>query len=278
MGSLNVHGCLFTLMAALAAAFALGVVFSTNIVRMAFCLVCALGAVAGVFFLAGAELIGVVQLLVYVGGTMVLLVFGVMLTARRAQTPMAAGGGQWVVAAIVGGAMLAALVQAAASLNQPSDAQATGGPSATATSAQSAASNGGATTLPNRSALPTRAANHGSAAPPPGSASPEQIGLALLGVRADRMGPGEPPKPGDLCGYLLPFELISVHLVVVLIGAAYLARARQRAEASPRVAAARPSDPAGPTVEQPSATAGAEAPRPPGDAPPPTHDRTDEGS
>jgi hypothetical protein len=29
-------------------------------------------------------------------------------------------------------------------------------------------------------------------------------------------------------GYLLPFEIVSVHLLVVLIGAAYLARAKRR--------------------------------------------------
>jgi NADH:ubiquinone oxidoreductase subunit 6 (subunit J) len=28
--------------------------------------------------------------------------------------------------------------------------------------------------------------------------------------------------------YLLPFEIISVHLLVVLVGAAYLARAKRR--------------------------------------------------
>ena len=31
-----------------------------------------------------------------------------------------------------------------------------------------------------------------------------------------------------MSGYLLAFEIISVHLVVVLVGAAYLARARRR--------------------------------------------------
>jgi len=30
--------------------------------------------------------------------------------------------------------------------------------------------------------------------------------------------------------YLLPFEIVSVHLLVVLIGAAYLARAKRRAQ------------------------------------------------
>jgi NADH-quinone oxidoreductase subunit J len=39
-----------------------------------------------------------------------------------------------------------------------------------------------------------------------------------------------------MAGYLLPFEIISVHLVVVLIGAAYLARAKRR------VAPRRPTD------------------------------------
>jgi NADH:ubiquinone oxidoreductase subunit 6 (subunit J) len=29
-------------------------------------------------------------------------------------------------------------------------------------------------------------------------------------------------------GYLLPFEIVSVHLLIVLIGAAYLARAKRR--------------------------------------------------
>jgi hypothetical protein len=33
--------------------------------------------------------------------------------------------------------------------------------------------------------------------------------------------------------YLLPFEIVSVHLLVVLIGAAYLARAKRRRSALP---------------------------------------------
>ncbi len=35
-------------------------------------------------------------------------------------------------------------------------------------------------------------------------------------------------------GYLLPFEIVSVHLLVVLIGAAYLARAKRRVESPAR--------------------------------------------
>ena len=59
----------------------------------------------GLFFLAGADFLGAVQLMVYVGGTMVLLVFGVMLTARGPFVSMKTGGGQWIMATIVGGAL-----------------------------------------------------------------------------------------------------------------------------------------------------------------------------
>ena len=44
-----------------------------------------------------------------------------------------------------------------------------------------------------------------------------------------------PTRRGGMSGYLLPFEIISVHLLVVLIGAAYLARPKKR------VAAERPA-------------------------------------
>ena len=41
---------------------------------MACYLVVSLAAVAGLFFLAGADFLGAVQMMVYVGGTMVLLI------------------------------------------------------------------------------------------------------------------------------------------------------------------------------------------------------------
>ena len=76
----------------------MAVVVTGNIVRMACFLVVSLAAVAGLFFLAGADFLGAVQLMVYVGGTMVLLVFGVMLTARGPFVSMKTGGGQWIMA------------------------------------------------------------------------------------------------------------------------------------------------------------------------------------
>ena len=84
----------FLLFAAVACLFALAVVISNNIVHMAFYLVVCLTATAGLFFLAGADFVGAMQIMVYVGGTLVLLVFGVMLTSRAAFVSMKTRGGQ----------------------------------------------------------------------------------------------------------------------------------------------------------------------------------------
>ncbi len=106
----------FLLLAAIACVSAVAVVVSGNIVRMACYLIVSLAAVAGLFFTAGANFVGATQIMVYVGGTMVLLVFGVMLTARGPFVSMRTGGGQWILAIIVGGALLAMLLQAAFSI------------------------------------------------------------------------------------------------------------------------------------------------------------------
>ena len=76
--AINWHSVFFLLFGALTCLAALGVLFSSNIVRMAFYLIISLGATAGLFFLAGAHFVGAMQIMIYVGGTLVLLIFGVM--------------------------------------------------------------------------------------------------------------------------------------------------------------------------------------------------------
>ena len=78
---------LFWTIAALTALCTLAVVVSQNIVRSATWLLFTLGGTSGIFFLLGADFVGTTQLLVYVGGTLVLVVFGVMLTARDRSSP-----------------------------------------------------------------------------------------------------------------------------------------------------------------------------------------------
>lgn len=73
---------LFYAVAGSTVASALGVCVSRNIVRMAVWLFIALGSVAMLYFLLAATFLAAIQLIVYVGGTLVLLIFGVMLTSK----------------------------------------------------------------------------------------------------------------------------------------------------------------------------------------------------
>lgn len=171
----------FLLFGLLACGFSLAVLLSTNIVRMAFYLVLSLAATAGLFFLAGEDFVGAMQLMIYVGGTLVLLIFGVMLTSQERFREMKTMAGDWIFGFLAGGGLFALLCWAAFS-------------------------------VPEWQGMERAAAEQVSVEP---TAAP--AGLALLGARAD----GQP-------GYLLHFEIVSVHLLVVLVGAAYLARAKMK--------------------------------------------------
>jgi NAD(P)H-quinone oxidoreductase subunit 6 len=59
-----------------------GVALSRNLMRSAFMLLATLAGTAGLYLFLGADFVGVTQLLVYVGGILVLLLFAVLLTAR----------------------------------------------------------------------------------------------------------------------------------------------------------------------------------------------------
>src|SRR3954451_23665788 len=93
---------LFFLLAALTSVSAVAVVVTQNIVRAATWLLFALSGTAGIFFLLRAEFLGATPLLIYVGGPLVLVVFGVMLTAQGPFINMRIGAVEWVVGMGVG--------------------------------------------------------------------------------------------------------------------------------------------------------------------------------
>ncbi len=70
----------FALLGVIAIGSALLVVTTRNVVRAALWLVVTFGAVAGCYLVLTAELIAWVQVLIYLGAIVVLLLFGVMLT------------------------------------------------------------------------------------------------------------------------------------------------------------------------------------------------------
>ncbi len=79
---------LFVALAVIAAIGAISVVLCRKVVHMAASLIVALSAVAGLFFSMGATFVGTTQLMVYVGGTVILLIFGVMLTSMQAKAEL----------------------------------------------------------------------------------------------------------------------------------------------------------------------------------------------
>jgi NADH:ubiquinone oxidoreductase subunit 6 (subunit J) len=198
------------------------VVATQNIVRAAVWLLFTLGGVAGLFFLLGADFLGAAQLIVYVGGILILVIFGVMLTAQGPFVNLKATAGETVFAMVVGLILLGLLGSAIF-------------------------------VTPWRGMTPTDVPTD-----PAKSPAANDIGLAMLGFEqasaqakltipqpkpkpkvgatTDTKPANEPKNPKDTSdlkdrqqvAYLLPFEIVSVHLVVVLVGAAYLARAKRR--------------------------------------------------
>ena len=143
---------------------ALGVCATKNIVRMAVWLFVALGSVALLFFLLAANFIGAIQLIVYAGGTLVLLIFGVMLTSKSPWARFEPSKFETLLAGLVCAVLIGVLciVLTGAVWSSPQDV------------------------IPG--------------------ASVEDIGRSLL------------------TKYVVPFEVAGVLLMIVMVGAAHLAR------------------------------------------------------
>src|ERR1700758_247299 len=99
---MDYQAIIFWIIAFITGFCAIAVVVTQNIVRAATWLLFALGGTAAVFFLLGADFVGATQLLVYVGGTLVLVVFGVMLTAQGPFISMKTGAAELALSTLVG--------------------------------------------------------------------------------------------------------------------------------------------------------------------------------
>jgi NADH:ubiquinone oxidoreductase subunit 6 (subunit J) len=159
---------LFYLFGLMTGASAIGVVACRNIVRAAVCLLFTLAGVAGLYFLLNAEFLAAVQLVVYTGGILILIIFGVMLTSTSPFSRFEPKPGEVVIALSAGLLLLTALVLVAVRTPFP------------------ISENAGASYT-----------------------SIDSFGQSLLG------------------DYVVPFELASVLLLVIMIGAAFIARGRR---------------------------------------------------
>lgn len=111
---MNVYDLIFYLFAALTLISSFFVVTNRNIVYSAFFLLFTFFGVAGIYVLLGADFVAIVQLIVYVGGILILLLFGVMLTNKITNVEIKSGTIN-IYPAVVGvglltGSLLAALI------------------------------------------------------------------------------------------------------------------------------------------------------------------------
>ncbi|HSE39741.1 MAG TPA: NADH-quinone oxidoreductase subunit J [Acidobacteriota bacterium] len=88
---------LFALMTVISAAF---VTFARSIMRAVFSLMFALFGIAGLFLFLHADFLAATQVLIYVGGVLVLLLFGIMLTQRMVEADIRTGRIQFIPAII----------------------------------------------------------------------------------------------------------------------------------------------------------------------------------
>lgn len=163
---------LFYAFAALVVLSAWAIVLSQNIVRMAVYLLLTLAGVAGLYFMLHAELLAAIQLIVYAGGTLILIIFGVMLTSRNPFMQLKASINETVVGLLIGIVVGGLLIFATVTSELPASA----------------------------------------------AAEPD-VDMPLIGSRL-------------ITEYIVPFEIAGVLLLVVMIGAAYMARRRAPGEGS----------------------------------------------
>ena len=228
---------LFYLFGGLVCVGAVLVAVSQSIVRMAFSLVLTLGSTAVLFLLLGADFVGATQLLVYVGGTLVLLVFGVMLTATGPFTRIKSSAADGILSGLIGVAFLFIVASTVTSVDWDGGkgvAQkiAYGSHAKAVEGGFNPAQQGNTTRQLGLSFLSLRPDRDFHAGIPPAATEQSNSGAVVPGDPAAAMAgmsPSPKPKAPLSSGYLLPFEIVSVHLLVVLVGAAYLARTKRRA-------------------------------------------------
>jgi len=100
----------FGVMAAALIGLALMVVTARSVFRSAIALTAALGVVAGLFALLGADFIAAGQLLIYVGGIMIIMLFVIMLSQRPAEKLEGQTNDQWLLGALFALAVTCGLV------------------------------------------------------------------------------------------------------------------------------------------------------------------------
>jgi NAD(P)H-quinone oxidoreductase subunit 6 len=108
---MEISTAVFYLIAIITVGSAAVVAFSRNIIYSAFSLLGTFAGVAGLYVFLGADFVAAVQVLIYVGGILVLILFAVMLTHRITDVEITNRAAGRLPGLIVVGVFLALLIQ-----------------------------------------------------------------------------------------------------------------------------------------------------------------------
>jgi len=108
---MTVSTAVFYLVVVVTIGSAMMVAFSRNIIYSAFSLLGTFAGVAGIYIFLGADFVAAVQLLIYVGGILVLVLFAVMLTHRITDVEITNRAAGRIPAVIVVGVLVYLLAQ-----------------------------------------------------------------------------------------------------------------------------------------------------------------------
>jgi len=164
---MSIHSTAFYFFSFVTVAGGVGVLLARSLLHAAFSLLVVLLGIAAIYVLLAADLLAVVQLMVYVGGVLVLLIFGVMMSAKQGLDAHGVGNHNLLWGGALGAVVIAGLTWYLG--------------------------------------LSARAGAFPSVAMPAWKSSLGPVGQGLLTT------------------FVLPFEVVSVLLLIALIGASYVA-------------------------------------------------------
>ncbi len=94
---------LFYFFAILTVAFALFILFTKNVLHAVLSLLAVFIGISALYIFAGADFLAVTQLVIYVGGVLVLMLFGVMLTNRETGAIYPISRNKYFISGIISG-------------------------------------------------------------------------------------------------------------------------------------------------------------------------------
>src|SRR6478735_578243 len=93
---------IFYFFVGLTALSSVSILFVRNVLYAALLLIICLLSLAGIYIMTGAEFLAITQILIYAGGVLVLIIFGIMLTGRVMGKPLEVNNKNTFIGTLVG--------------------------------------------------------------------------------------------------------------------------------------------------------------------------------